>query len=125
MLDTWVSDVVVGLFAMLFGGTFRLMMLLAPESATRATRVEGETWVQTARRQADAGAHLPRSAALAACAVYGLLAVIIVTIRISAVEMRWLAFAVGFAVGLAVFEIVFRLAKRSSAAPASGPWAAA
>ncbi len=115
MLDTWMSDVVVGLFALLFGLVFRLMMLFAPPSETRATRREGETWWETARRQADEGANLPKSARFAAFALYGLLAVIIVTIRISAVEMRWLAFAVGFALGLAVFEVVFRLAKRSAA----------
>lgn len=117
MLDSWGSDVIVGLFALLFGGTFRVFMLVAPPPQGRQQRREGETWLQTARRQADQGTHLPRSAKLAALALYGLLAVIWVSIAISPVEMRWLAFAVGFIVGLAALEGIFRFARRNAAVP--------
>jgi hypothetical protein len=117
MLDSWGSDVIVGLFALLFGGTFRVFMLLAPPPQRRQQRREGETWLQAARRQADQGAQLPRSAKLAGLALYGLLAVIWASIAISPVEMRWIAFAVGFVIGLATIEGIFRFARRSAAVP--------
>ena len=116
MLDAWGSDVVVGLFAVLFGGTLRVFMLFAPSETTRpeTRRREGETWRQTVRRSAEQGREVPQSTKLATLALYGLLAVIWVSIAISPIEMRWLAFAVGFAVGYVVLEVVFRLAKRSA-----------
>lgn len=71
--------------------------------------------MEAARRQADEGTHLPRSAKLAALALYGLLAVIWVSIAVSPIEVRWLAFGVGFVLGWVVHEVVFRLARRSAA----------
>jgi len=119
MLDTWGSDVIVGLFALLFGGTFRVFMLFAPPPQTRQQRREGETRLQVSRRQADQGAQLPRSTKLATLALYGLLAVICVSIAVSPVEMRWPAFAVGFLTGLATLEGIFRFARRSATVPPS------
>jgi hypothetical protein len=117
MLETWGSDVVVGLFALLFGGAFRMFALVVPRPPT--DRLEGETMWEAARRHAHEEARpRPRSAILAALAVYGLLAVIVLTIVFSPVEMRWLAFAVGTAVGAAVVQVFFRLGKRGAEPPA-------
>lgn len=124
MLDSWGSDLIVGLLATLFGGTLRVFMLLSPEMGSEPTaRRKGESWWAVARRQADEGtsvaAAMPASAKLAMFAVYGLLVVIWVSIAISPVEMRWLAFLVGTVAGYVVVEFVFRAGKRSGAGGSS------
>jgi hypothetical protein len=120
MLDTCGSDVVVGLFALLFGAAFRTFALVVPRPPT--DRREGETMWEAARRHAEEGARpWPRSEILAVLAVYGLLAVIVLTIVFSGVEMRWLAFAVGTALGAGAIEAVFRHAQRGAARPAAPP----
>lgn len=124
MLDSWGSDLIVGLLAMLFGGVFRVFMLLSPDKRPEPTaRREGESWWALARRQADEGVSvtsaMPASAKLAMFAVYGLLAVIWVSIAISPVEMRWIAFFVGAVAGAVVVELVFRAGKRTGAGGSS------
>ena len=119
MLDTWGSDLVVGMFAFLLGGTFRSAMLFAPPAQVpESDRREGESAWRYGRRlaqeQADANPELPRSGWIAVIAAYGLLVVTWVSIAISPVEMRWLAFFVGAVVGWVVIEVVFRLAKRNA-----------
>lgn len=116
MLESWGSDLIVGLFALLFGATLRIFALLAPPPQ-RAGKREGESWRQVAMRQAEVGTHLPTSAKLATLALYGLVAVTWVSIAVSPVEMRWLAFAVGAALGWGILETVFRVAKRTAPAP--------
>jgi hypothetical protein len=124
MLDSWGSDLIVGLLAMLFGGTLRVFMLLGPEGRPEpAARRKGESWWAVARRQADEGASvaaaMPASGKLAMFAVYGLLVVIWVSIAISPVEMRWIAFFVGMLAGYVVVELVFRAGKRTGAGGSS------
>jgi hypothetical protein len=124
MLDSWGSDLIVGLLAMLFGGTLRVFVLLRPEGRPEPiARRKDETWRATARRRADEGASfaaaMPASAKLAMFAIYGLLAVIWVSIAISPVEMRWVAFVVGVAAGYVVVELVFRAGKRTGASGSS------
>jgi hypothetical protein len=118
MLDSWGSDVIVGLMAMLLGGTLRVFMLVTPRLQTDpSARRKGESLWAAAKRRADEGASvtrsMPASAKLATFAVYGLLAVIWVSIAISPVEMRWIAFFVGVIAGYLVVELVFRAGKRT------------
>lgn len=118
MLDSWGSDFIVGLMAMLLGGILRVFMLVTPQmqTAPRARR-KGQTWWAAAKRRADEDASvaktMPASAKLATFAVYGLLAVIWMSIAISPVEMRWIAFFVGVVAGYLAVELVFRAGKRS------------
>ena len=121
MLDTWGSDLVVGLMAALLGGTLRIFALVLPESRTATSlRHQGESWLAAVRRRADedtrTAAALPKSSIVATVALYGLIAVIWISIAISPVEWRWAAFIVGAAVGYAVVELTFRAGRRTGGA---------
>jgi hypothetical protein len=124
MLDSWGSDVIVGLMAMLFGGMLRVFTLVTPRPQTdQSLRRDGESWWGAVKRRREENsrvtATMPASAKLATLAVYGLLAVIWVSIAISPVEMRWIAFLVGVVAGYFVVEQVFRAGKRAGGEQAS------
>lgn len=113
MLDTWGSDLIVGLMAALLGGTFRIFAIVAPPTRpNRNDRREGESFWSAAMRQAkeDTGTagSLPKSAKLATVALYGLIAVIWISVAISPVEWRWIAFVIGTAGGYVAVEVAFR-----------------
>jgi hypothetical protein len=119
MLDTWGSDLIVGLMAALLGGTFRIFAIVVPPTRpNRNDRREGETLWSAAMRRAeeDKAASLPKSAKLATMALYGLVAVIWISVAISPVEWRWIAFVVGTAVGYVVVELAFRAGMRTGGA---------
>jgi hypothetical protein len=118
VLDTWGSDLIVGLMAALLGGTLRIFAIVAPTSRPdRDGRRPGESFWSAAKRSAEEGestaSSLPRSAKLATVALYGLIAVIWISIAISPVEWRWIAFVIGTAIGYVVVELAFRAGRRT------------
>ncbi|MGH3015736.1 MAG: hypothetical protein ACRDNR_14600 [Gaiellaceae bacterium] len=100
MIDSWINDLVLTLSGLITGALIGAVGILTPpDRARRAERRPGESFLEASRRAARESPHAPRSALIASLGLWGFLAVLIVSIALSPLEMRWLLFFAGLAVG--------------------------
>jgi hypothetical protein len=115
MLDPWANNAVIFLFGLIIGAIASLATLLDPREHNMPRR-PGETFIQWQQRvlseqnrQLEAA---PTSVAATGGAFLGVVVVLVVSVLLSPLEMRWWYFLAGLAVGLALLRGVYELAKR-------------
>jgi hypothetical protein len=100
MIESWVNDVVLTLSGMIAGSLIGTVgVFTPPDQRRRERRRPGESFLDHSRRMARESPHAPRSVLIASLGLWGFLAVLIVSIALSPLEMRWLLFFAGLAVG--------------------------
>jgi len=129
MIDPIINGIILVIFGLIIGGVLQLFGLLSGKFSSdalrrRVPRKEGERrrglglirFFKKSRERAEQGKRsihtMPRSAIISMVAFYRLLIVLILIIKYSPIEMRWLIFIASVLVGFLVMNKVFLQAKK-------------
>ena len=117
MLEEWANTVVLLAMGAGVGAAATLAQVLAPPEYEDVLRSQepGEGMLEGARRRADRQAEImragPRGFRLASQAQLAFIAVLILTVWLSPVELGWWTLALGVGAGVLVTSVAFHLAR--------------
>ena len=117
MLAEWANTVVLVALGLGLGAAATLAQLLAPPEyeAVLRSRRPGEGILEGTRRRADEQGEIlrtgPRGFRFASQAQLAFVAVLVVTVWLSPVELGWWTLVLGVGVGVLVTSVAFRLAR--------------
>ena len=117
MLEDWANTVVLVALGLGLGAAGTLSQLLAPPTyeAVRRSRKPGEGLVEGTKRRAEEQGEIlrtgPRGFRAASQAQLAFVAVLVLTVWLSPVELGWWPLALGVGAGILVTSVAFRLAR--------------
>jgi hypothetical protein len=117
MLTPWANHIVLAALGLGIGTLFRLTLILTPPefgTVLRDPERPGEGWFERARRHSDEQkAVLERvpNAQRASLASGALIAVLVLVVVFSPVELGWWTLLAAMAAGTGLVEVVYRLAR--------------
>ena len=117
MLADWANTVVLVALGLGLGAAATLAQLLAPPeyAAVLRSRMPGEGLLAGTRRRADEQGKIlrsgPRAFRLASQAQLAFVAVLVLTVWLSPVELGWWTLVLGVGAGVLVTSVAFRLAR--------------
>ena len=128
IISPLINSIVIAAFGFFIGVILQIVMIVNPEksrdSITTSTGRRGwRGFIDYAKEAAKEGRenaqNAPRQFWVAAFAFYGLIAILILVLIYSPLEMNWLVFLVASIAGFALFDSIFQKAKAGKMPPAS------
>jgi hypothetical protein len=113
MLEGWANDIVIALAGVVIGSLLSAAGFLSPVDYADLAQRPGEGFWENQRRrrreQDERLANAPRSYTLVAIAFFGFIAVFVIALVASPLQMKWWYFLAGFIVAFAAGQVLPKL----------------
>lgn len=126
MINPLVNSIVISAFGFLIGIILQITMMVMPEKnrqggMTSKTSKGLQRFMERVRENQQEGRDVwkNKSAITAMITFYAVIAILILVIKYSPLEMHWTVFLVSTLIGFAIFEIIHERAKARTSLPDS------